>query len=136
MPANFNEMYLNHIALTVSDSEEIENFYEDILSFRLKRRFLMDANIGWKFFNRKKETEVYFMECDGVGLEIFLSPEKGKKLFLHVCLEYPNAKVIHYKAKKRGYKTEVKINPGRNDTYFIWDKSGNMFELKEVSKND
>jgi len=127
-------MNLNHIALTVSDSEEIENFYEDILSFRLKYKFVMDANIGWKFFKRKKGTEVYFMESDGVGLEIFLSPEKGKKLFLHVCFEYPNAKVIHYKANKRGYKTEVKINPGKKDTYFIWDKSGNMFELKDIQK--
>jgi catechol 2,3-dioxygenase-like lactoylglutathione lyase family enzyme len=132
LSVNFQKMYLNHIALTVGDSEEIENFYEDILSFKLKYRFLMDVETGLKFFNRKKETEVYFMEYDGVGLEIFLFPEKGKKLFLHICLEYPEATFIYYKAKKHGYKTVVKINPGRNDTYFIWDKSGNMFEIKEI----
>jgi catechol 2,3-dioxygenase-like lactoylglutathione lyase family enzyme len=125
-------MKLNHVALSVNDSEEIENFYEDILEFSLKRKFLMDAGISLKFFGKEKEIDVYFMEKDDVGLEIFLYPEKGKKIFSHLCLEYSNTSVIYYKARKRGYKTEVKINPGRNDTYFIWDKNGNMFELKET----
>jgi catechol 2,3-dioxygenase-like lactoylglutathione lyase family enzyme len=125
-------MYLNHIALTVGNSAEIENFYVDILEFSLKRKFLMDAGITSKFFGIKKETDVYFMEKDDVGLEIFLYPEKGKKIFPHLCLEYPNSSIIYFKAQRRGYKTEVKINPGRSDTYFVWDKSGNMFELKEI----
>jgi catechol 2,3-dioxygenase-like lactoylglutathione lyase family enzyme len=129
---NFYKMYLNHIALTVSDSEEIENFYENILAFSLKRKFLMDAGISAKFFGINKEIDVYFMEKDGVGLEIFLYPEKGKKIFPHLCLEYSDCSAIYSRAQKQNYKTEVKINPGRNDTYFVWDKSGNMFELKET----
>jgi catechol 2,3-dioxygenase-like lactoylglutathione lyase family enzyme len=128
-------MKLNHVALSVNDSEEIENFYEIILEFNLKRKFLMDAGISLKFFGKEKEIDVYFMEKDDVGLEIFLYPEKGRKTFPHLCLEYPNYSVIYSRAKKQNYKTEVKINPGRNDTYFIWDKSGNMFELKKV-END
>jgi catechol 2,3-dioxygenase-like lactoylglutathione lyase family enzyme len=57
---NFHKMYLNHIALTVSNSEEIENFYVDILEFNLKRKFLMDAGISSKFFgiNKKIEKEI------------------------------------------------------------------------------
>ena len=132
MSFNFHKMYLNHIALTVSDSEEIENFYENILAFSLKRKFLMDAGISSKFFGINKEIDVYLMEKDDVGFEIFLYPNKGKKIFPHLCLEYFGSKIIYGKAQKRGYKTEVKINPGRDDTYFVWDKSGNMFELKEI----
>lgn len=135
MSFNFHKMYLNHIALTVSNSEEIENFYVDILEFNLKRKFLMDAGISSKFFGINKKIDVYFMEKDDVGLEIFLYPKKQKKTFPHLCLEYPNYSVVYSRAQKQDYKTEVKINPGRNDTYFIWDKSGNMFELKKL-KND
>lgn len=125
-------MRLNHAAFSVNDSEEIENFYEDILGFSLKRKFLMDAVISMKFFGKKKEIDVYFMERDDVALEIFIYPEKGKKTFPHLCLEYSDCKVIYSMAQKQNYKTEVKINPERNDTYFVWDKSGNMFELKKA----
>ncbi|MDD4109552.1 MAG: VOC family protein [Prolixibacteraceae bacterium] len=127
-------MYLNHIALAASDSEEIENFYEDILEFSLKRKFLMDAGIASNFFGVNKEVDVYFMEKDDVGLEIFLYPEKRKKIFPHLCMEYPDCSVIYSRAQRRGYKAKVKNNPERNDTYFVWDKSGNMFELKEIKK--
>jgi len=49
----------------VNDSEEIENFYEDILGFRLQRKFLMDAGITSKFFGVNKNIEVYFLEKCG-----------------------------------------------------------------------
>jgi catechol 2,3-dioxygenase-like lactoylglutathione lyase family enzyme len=127
-------MKLNHVALSVNDSEEIENFYEDILGFSLQRKFLMDAGISLKFFGKEKEIDVYFMKKDDVGLEIFLYPEKGKKTFPHLCLEYHNSNTIFDNARKLGCKTKIKINPGRSDTYFIWDRSGNMFELKELQK--
>jgi catechol 2,3-dioxygenase-like lactoylglutathione lyase family enzyme len=54
-------MKFNHAAFSVNDSEEIENFYEDILGFSLKRKFLMDAGISLKFFEKEKEIDVYFM---------------------------------------------------------------------------
>ena len=122
------------MAFSVNDSEEIENFYEDILGFSLQRKFLMDAGISLKFFGKEKEIDVYFMEKDDVGLEIFIYPDKGKKTFPHLCLEYQNSSIIFYNARELGYKTEIKINPGRSDTWFVWDKSGNMFELKGTLK--
>ncbi|WP_372947779.1 VOC family protein [Mariniphaga sp.] len=127
-------MRLNHAAFSVNDSEEIENFYEDILGFRLQRKFLMDAAITSKFFGVNKNIEVYFLEKNSIGLEIFLYPEKRVKIFPHLCFEYFGCKVIYFKAQQRGYKTVVKINSGGNNTFFIWDKSGNMFELKEAKK--
>jgi catechol 2,3-dioxygenase-like lactoylglutathione lyase family enzyme len=127
-------MKLNHVALSVNDPEEIENFYENILEFNLKRMFSMDAGTSLKFFGKEKEIDVYFMEKDSVGVEIFLYPEKGKETFPHLCLEYHNSNTVFDNAGRLGYKTEIKINPGGNDTYFIWDRSGNMFELKEIQK--
>ncbi|MBN2637168.1 MAG: VOC family protein [Prolixibacteraceae bacterium] len=127
-------MKLNHIALSVNDSEEIKNFYENILGFSLKRKFLMDASISLKFFGKENEINVCFMEKDEIGFEIFLYPDKERQTFPHLCLEYQNINNLYFNAIKLGYKTEIKINPGRNNTYFIWDKSGNMFELKEIQK--
>jgi len=125
-------MKLNHVALSVNDSEEIENFYEDILGFSLKRKFLMAADVAQKFFGVTKEIDVYVMKKTDVWLEIFLYPERKNKIFRHLCLEYFGSEVIYTKAQKSGYKTEIKINRGRNDTFFIWDRCGNMFELKEA----
>ncbi|MCK9326375.1 MAG: VOC family protein [Bacteroidales bacterium] len=125
-------MKLKHIGLSVNDSEEIENFYEDILGFSLQRKFLMAADITSTFFGIARDIDVYFMEKDHIGLEIFLYPEKGKKVFPHQCLEFAGCHDAYTKAQERNYKTEVKINPGRSNTFFIWDKSGNMFELKEA----
>jgi hypothetical protein len=39
--------------------------------------------------------------------------------------------MIYNKAVEFGYKTFVKRNP-TNATYFIWDKSGNLYEIKET----
>jgi len=117
--------------MAVNDSEEIENFYEDLLGFKLKNRFLIEADISWKFFKVKKDVDVYFMRKGDLDLEIFLSVENRKKQFMHICMDYSNAKIIWYNAQKRGYKTKLKVNHSRDETYFIWDKSGNMFELKD-----
>ena len=125
-------MKLNHVALSVNDSEEIENFHEDILVFSLQRKFLMAAGIANNFFGVNKEIDVYFMKKTDVWLEIFLYPEKKNKIFNHLCLEYFGSEVIYTKSQKSGYKSQIKINPGRNNSYFIWDRCGNMFELKEA----
>jgi len=50
-------------------------------------------------------------------------------VFSHICLAYPDPENIYRKAVDRGYKTFVKKNPVKN-TFFIWDQSGNLFELK------
>lgn len=34
---------LHHIALTVTDPEEIRNFYEEVLLFSLRYKFSLDA---------------------------------------------------------------------------------------------
>jgi len=52
---------LQHIALTVNDSEEIENFYEDVLLFTLKHIFSVDDELCEKLFNVPERTDVYVM---------------------------------------------------------------------------
>lgn len=64
--------------------------------------------------------------------EIFISASKEKKVFSHVCFAYRNAEITYKKAIELGYKTFIKKNPN-SKTYFIWDRSGNMFEIKEIT---
>jgi len=73
------------------------------------------------------------MNYQDVQFEIFISLRKEKKVFSHVCLAYWKAELTYNNAKKLGYKAIIKNNPD-NDTYFIWDKSGNMFEIKEITQ--
>jgi extradiol dioxygenase family protein len=120
---------LRHIALTVNNSEEIENFYEEVLLLSKKHKHSVDGEVIKNIFNVEGTTDVYIMEHHDVQFEIFISPKKERKIFSHVSLAFRNAEVIYKNSLKRGYKVFVKNNPGSN-TYFIWDKSGNMFEIK------
>lgn len=124
---------LQHIALTVNDSEEIENFYEKVLLFNMKYKFSVNGEVTRQIFNVEGLTDVYAMNHQDVQFEIFISLRKEKKVFSHVCLAYWKAELTYNNAKKLGYKAIIKNNPD-NDTYFIWDKSGNMFEIKEITQ--
>ncbi|MBN2480468.1 MAG: VOC family protein [Bacteroidales bacterium] len=125
---------LQHIGLTVNELKEIKNFYEQILLFRMKYQFTLDVQITRKIFSQDKNVDVYVMEYQGTQFEIFMDPLPENKTFSHVCLAYPQHESIYNKAVKQGYKAIVKENPGHN-TCFIWDKSGNMFELKPIQNN-
>lgn len=122
---------LQHIALTINDSEEIENFYENILLFSLKHKFSVNGEITRQVFNTEETVDIYMMGHYDTQLEIFLSPKKERKVFSHICLAYWKAEITYKKAVELGYKALIKKNPV-SDTYFIWDKSGNMFEIKEI----
>jgi len=39
----FKKKMLQHIALTVNDSEEIENFYKEVLLFNMHRKFSVNG---------------------------------------------------------------------------------------------
>lgn len=122
---------LNHVALSLTDSEEIENFYKEILLFSIDHKFTMNSLISQKIFNIKNPTDVYVMRYEDVVFEIFISMLKEKKVFSHTCLSYHNPEVIYNKANKSGYRTEIREGQDHS-TWFIWDKSGNMFEIKGI----
>lgn len=122
---------LLHVAITIQSSKEIENFYKKILLFTVQRKFSLNKETSQKIFNTEEVVDVYLMEHQSVQFEIFVSRKKEKKLFSHVCLAYRQTNTIYEKAIKLGYETQIKRNK-ENNTYFIWDKSGNMFEIKGI----
>ncbi|WP_394706439.1 VOC family protein [Draconibacterium orientale] len=120
-----------HVAITIHSLKEIEDFYKEILRFTVQRKFSLNRETSQKIFSTEEVVEVYLMEHQSVQFEIFISRQKEKKLFSHVCLAYRQALIIYEKAISLGYRTLVKSNK-ENNTYFVWDKSGNMFEIKEI----
>ncbi len=124
---------LQHIALTINDSEEIENFYEEVLLFNMKHKSSVNGEILRQIFKVEGLTDVYVMSYQEVQFEIFVSPRKEKKVFSHVCLAFLKAEITYNNAIKGGYQALIKKSED-HDTYFIWDKSGNMFEIKEITE--
>ena len=123
---------MHHIALTVTDPDEIRSFYEEVLLFRLHYRFSLDTiDLLRQLFQTERPTEVYVLKHQDVQLEIFIDPVKEKKRFFHICLEYWKTGMIFNRAVESGYRTWIKKNPDHL-TYFIWDKSENLFEIKEI----
>ncbi len=126
-----NTIMLQHIALTINDSREITGFYQNVLQCVVLRQFTLTPDINRFVFDREGPVDVYVLEAQNTQLEIFLSSQTENKVFSHVCFTYRNADRVFNKAREAGYKAVVKENPSHN-TYFIHDKSGNMFEIKEI----
>ncbi len=124
-------MRIHHIALSITDSAEIENFYQQILSFTLKHQFSLFPSVALEVFNTEKTVDVYVMEKQDVQLEIFINPEKERKLFSHICLMDREAELIYRNATQQNYRSSIRENQGHS-TYFIRDRSDNMFELKRM----
>jgi len=120
---------IHHIALSISDSEDIENFYEEVLSFKLRQKFSLFPETAREIFNSERTADVYVMEKQDVRLEIFINSQKEKKVFSHICLLEKEADIIYKKAIQQQYKIRIWENSVQF-TCFIWDRSGNMFEIK------
>ncbi len=125
---------LHHICLSINKLEEVENFYKNVLLFTVKYTSTIDQETILKIFNKPVAVNVYMMENQDTLFEIFINPTQERKIFSHVCLAYEQHEAIYNNAVEQGYKTVIKENPDYN-TYFIWDNSGNIFEIKKLSKH-
>lgn len=123
---------LLHLALTINDATDIGNFYQEVLSFSLLRQFSIPAETTQAIFHTDEATDVYLLKQESLQLEIFISNQQEERIFSHLCLAYPSARLLYEKAVKRGYPAYVRHHPV-SDTFFIRDKSGNLFEIKEMS---
>lgn len=121
---------LHHVGLTIIEPAEIGRFYEAVLHFHRLKQFTLDSEeVLHSIFATDRQTEVFMLVYQDLKLEIFIDPEGEKGRFTHLCLEYDNPDEVSDHAHQQGYRRWVKKGPNRV-THFIWDKSGNMFEIK------
>ena len=124
-------MKLEHIALTISDIQEIKNFYVDILEMKELKNFVLKSELSQKIFNINKDTSAFFLQKDDLFLEIFVTDEKLKQGFNHICISVNDRENLIKKSEAQNYKC-VRIKREFSDLIFIEDKSGNIFEIKEI----
>jgi|LGOV01.1.fsa_nt_gb catechol 2,3-dioxygenase-like lactoylglutathione lyase family enzyme len=126
-------MKLEHIALTISDTEEINNFYRDILGLEHDRTFKLDKSLSYKIFDISANPSIYIMQKNNLALEIFVASQTNKQGYNHICLTITNREEVLQKAIAKNYKY-IRIKRESHDIIFIKDKCGNTFEMKESHK--
>ncbi len=124
-------MKLEHIGLTISESKEIKDFYINILGMREVKTFVLNKILAQKIFGINKNTSAFFLQKNDLFLEIFVTDEKLKQGFNHICLTIKDRETLVTKAEAQNYEC-IRIERDIFDLIFIKDKSGNIFEIKEM----
>lgn len=126
-------MKLEHIALSITDPEDITNFYQDILGMDKVKDFVLDKSLAYDIFGINKDTNVFLLHKEQVFLEIFVINRLQIKSFNHTCLAFDDRKSVFENAKQMGYTCIYKQKES-SELFFIKDKSGNVFELKDKTR--
>jgi len=123
-------MKLEHIALTVSEPADINDFYLDILGMKEVKNFVLNKVLANKIFGVNKEISVFLLQKDDISLEIFILHGQSKHSFEHVCFAVNDREELVENSLKQNYEC-IRIERDLFDLVFLKDKSGNIFEIKE-----
>lgn len=126
-------MKLEHVALSITDPNEIERFYQNILGMQVVRSFQLDRALAFDIFGIDEKPEVFLMQKGSLQLEIFLSPVKHDRGFDHVCISTTQREELVKRAVGNSYRC-FRLTREHSDLVFISDKSGNTFEVKESNR--
>lgn len=120
---------IKHVGLQVIE-KDVDGFYSDILHFKIERVFALTEKETLEIFNMANGAKIYFGNCDGMELELFISDSLTSPTFGHVCFQTAEAPELAEKARKKGYRVFIRDN-GKSETYFISDANHNLFEIKK-----
>jgi catechol 2,3-dioxygenase-like lactoylglutathione lyase family enzyme len=123
---------LNHIALPVAFPTDIEDFYFRILGFSEKYRFDIEAETAEAIFNINKAINVVVVEREKLCIELYQLENDFPPGISHVCLNERDVDGVCKQAEAAAYRV-VRINRPSSKLAFITDKSGNRFEIKQVT---
>lgn len=125
---------LKHIALEIT-GEDLHNFYEQVLEGEIQGSFILNQEVSTPIFGIHKEILVYYLKVQQIEFELFVREGSLPKLYNHTCLEVSNAHALYAHAKANNYWVYEK-HSSKTVTYFIKDKKGNLFELKQKREKD
>ncbi len=124
-------MKLEHIAITVGNPEEIDDFYCEILGMNRVRDFTLKRDVALELFGLDEQIEVSFLEKDGIKLEIFVTSSFDQPRVDHICISVPDRELLVEAAFAKGYEV-VRIKRTEFDLVFLKDRSGNLFEMRNL----
>ena len=128
-------MKLIHIALNIYNGDEITDFYQNILGFHLEYQFELPATLSNSIFGINRNVSAYYCKNEQIAFELFVLSENTNKRLAHVCLEFSDRDKLINSCIRKGYKIKNIQRDHKPNLLFIWDKSGNCFEIKEGIKN-
>lgn len=127
---------LNHIALNIKEINDVTDFYQKILGFHLEYQFELPLSLSSIIFGINQSLPAYFCKNEQVAFELFVLPENINNGLAHVCLELSDRDELINQCRNNGYKVKNIQRDNKPNLLFIWDKSGNCFEIKEKEYND
>lgn len=129
-------MKLTHVALNINSVDDIIDFYQNILGFHLEYQFELPTTLSHPIFGIDNSLPVYFCKNKQIAFELFVLLENINKGLAHVCLEMSNRDELITRCINKGYKVNNIQRDDKPNLLFIWDKSGNCFEIIEEEYND
>lgn len=119
---------LQHIAIEIRE-KDLEDFYIEILEGTIENQTILKEKDASDIFQVNKEVSVYFLIIQNITLELFVHETVDQESLQHFCIVHNDAFKIYQKAKEKKYWTFLRQKE-HGSTYFIRDKNGNMFEIK------
>lgn len=121
---------LNHIGLQVKNKQEVETFYKEVLGFKEQYAFNIPGELSMEIFGIEKENPVYKLEKNGLMLEVFVYEELEHSSYTHLCIEIEDRATLIKNLNTFGYLYKLKERHNKKDMLFVFDHSGNIFEIK------
>ena len=120
---------IQHIALNYSNKKEADIFFKEILGLKIIKSFDISIELTKQIFNIIEECEVVVYGNNSTHFEIFITKNKSKFVFDHICIKVENIEVFVENCKKHDLQTYF-INKGDKKLLFVKDFSDNLFEIK------
>jgi len=128
--AEETETKTNHVALTYSDKEKADVFFNKILGLKLKKTFTLPPDLTYHIFGIKQKVTAFSYENKHTRFEIFITSRKPEYTYEHTCIVIENRNDFIKKCKKHGLNPFF-IEKDNRKYLFLRDFNGNLFEIKE-----
>jgi len=124
------ETKINHVALTYSDKEKADVFFNKILGLKLKKTFTLLPELSYQIFGIKQKVTAFSYENEHTRFEIFINDKEPEYTYEHTCILIDNKNEFIKRCKQHGLNPFVVEKDGK-EYLFVRDFNDNLFEIKE-----
>ena len=122
-----------HVGLESDDEIKTDEFYIEVMGMQRKGSFVIPGALCKSIFGIDNEIEAVTYSRENLELEVFISSNKEKSTYGHVCVDVDDRKAFIENCRKHGIEP-VSAWKKDKEIIFIKDFSGNQFEIKEKAK--
>jgi len=120
-----------HVAVSVDSMKSADCFFCDVLGLKKSKEFVVSEKLCFDIFGISEQVQVVVYECDSISFEVFISKQSFASGFSHVCLGVSDISELKGRVENYGFEFKV-VQKKEKELYFVSDKSGNLFEIKQL----